>query len=163
MKFYNTFSKYILIIILSCVSISINGQTFYYSKNINNLWGKWDNNISYTLGGTYSHFYIYSTNDHPSNYKILVSIPLFDPNNISKKIKKETVKKKKWYEFKGSVEYYTKGSDKFIDRFPYGPGATDPDVDKHVSEAIIKIQPFKKNPQVYNIYFDGIGLAIWIP
>lgn len=79
-----------------------------------------------------------------------------------KKAKKQRIKTDQWYEYTGTVEYYTNGLwDKFkdiVNQWPYVPDASYGEV--HTVSATIKIQPYKKNPKVYNILFEGYGIGI---
>ena len=79
-----------------------------------------------------------------------------------KKAKKQRIKTDQWYEYAGSVEYYTNRlQDRFkdiINQWPYVTDASYGEV--HNVPAIIKIQPYKKNPKVYNIFFEGYGIGI---
>ena len=56
---------------------------------------------------------------------------------------------------------YSRLWDKFkdiVNQWPYVPDASYGEV--HTVSATIKIQPYKKNPKVYNILFEGYGIGI---
>ena len=104
--------------------------------------------------------------DHPSQYVLKVKINGFR-NDISKEEKKRKLKEKSYYEYTGSIEFFSElQSDK--DRFkrdildwpPARPRATENRVVSNIRPATIRIYAYKKDPQVYNIYVDGVGLAI---
>lgn len=93
-----------------------------------------------------------------------------DMINYVKPDKKEIklhFKKNIWYEYSGTVEYYV--SDEYptiekileYNKFPF----IDPTyrskgtVVKRKTKATIKIAPYKKTPRVFNIIFDGCGIA----
>ena len=130
--------------------------------------GKVDERLPYLkVYGNYSGFCIYYSDSHPSTYTFKFQI-----NNYltpDKKTRKEHLKNNKWYEYYGTVEYYVnndrptirdilKGETGFV-HFP----TTKPTYNgarKKTASATIKIAPYKEHPQVYNIWFEGIGVAI---
>lgn len=85
-----------------------------------------------------------------------------------KKVRKEHLKTGEWYVYSGTVEYYvndTYPTAQEIARrnwLPKPNPRTDitPFVKRTCTDAVIKIQPYKKRPECYNIWFDGIGVAI---
>ena len=98
-------------------------------------------------------------------FKFRINYPIKKPSN---KVRKEHLKNNEWYVYKGTVEYYVD------DRYPTAQEIAkknylvkpDPRTDitpcvKRICEdATIKIAPYKKHPQMYNIWFDGIGVGI---
>lgn len=115
----------------------------------------------YNLYGNYSGFIIYDKEFHPSQYCFKFQINNYVPP--TKKQIKEHYKKKEWYEYSGTAEYYV------VERAPtikdvlkqfgfpiyhFGMGP------KRVANATIKIAPYKKRPQVYNIWFDDVAVAV---
>lgn len=85
----------------------------------------------------------------------------------SKKDIKKHLKENKWYEYTGTVEYYVN------DDYPTAEVVAkrerlvmpNPRIDqtpnvKRTAKATIKIQPFKKTPKVYNVWFDNIAVGL---
>ncbi len=119
----------------------------------------------YNLYGNYSGFIIYDKEFHPSQYCFKFQINNYVPP--TKKQIKEHYKKKEWYEYSGTVEYYVVESEPTIKDVlkattnPYGSGFPIYNHGaKRVANATIKIAPYKKRPQVYNFWFDDVGFAI---
>ena len=87
----------------------------------------------------------------------------------TKQERKDHYKNSQWYEYEGTVDYYVN------DKYPtaadlarantiVSPNSrTDetPSVMRH-AKATIKIAPYKDNPEVYNLWFDGVGMAVSI-
>lgn len=84
-----------------------------------------------------------------------------------KKARKEHLKTGEWFSFWGTVEYYVN------DEYPTAEDLAkncrlvvpNPRTDqspsvKRQADCKIKIAPFKKEPECWNIYFDGIGIGI---
>lgn len=151
-------------------------------------WGNWKDMNDCRIRGNYDGFIIYEDNKHPSNFFFSFQINGFVVP--SKKDIKKHYKNKIWWEYSGYVEYYIcdlyptvvdvfkeKGRLLREDDLSYS------DYDRKLStlkaskmakgqsfnpigfkkvrkNATIKIAPYKKVPQVYNIYFDGGGYAI---
>lgn len=161
--------KISLILLLVIIPIASFSQIhFSFCKCINNYWGKWEHfnpyqtmSKGYVLDGTYNEFIIYAYDKHPSQYIMKVKLYAMSVDN-DKKAKKRRIKENQWYEYTGSVEYYTHGLwDKFkdiINQWPFVPDASNGEV--HTASATIKIQPYKKNPKVYNIFFEGYGIGL---
>ena len=158
-----------LIILFVIIPITSFCQTYFsFTKCINNYWGEWKYSNpyrtidgGYLLNGTYDEFIIYAYDKHPSQYIMKVKLFAMSVDN-DKKAKKQRIKTDQWYEYTGTVEYYTNGLwDKFkdiVNQWPYVPDASYGEV--HTVSATIKIQPYKKNPKVYNILFEGYGIGI---
>ena len=68
------------------------------------------------------------------------------------------------YEYSGSVEYFinsdwpTIKSSLMTFRFPYVKNKIENI--KKTARATIQIQPYKDHPQVYNIWFEDVAIAI---
>lgn len=83
-----------------------------------------------------------------------------------KKTRKQHQKSNTWYEYSGWVEYYVTDDyptiQKVLERYqfpeirPTGETARA----KRRARATIKIAPYKKAPDCFNIYFDGVGVGI---
>lgn len=161
--------RILLALILLVIFTPIFCQTsFYFCKYINGYWGKWENSNPYTyieggylIKGNYDEFIIYDYNNHPSQYIMKVKLFAMDVET-DKKLKKQRIKSGQWYEYSGTVEYYTQGLwDKFkniMHQWPNVPDASNGEI--QTASATIKIQPYKKRPEVYNIFFENIGLGI---
>ena len=131
-------------------------------------WGHWKKNYVYNLYGNYSGFIIYDIGDHPSRYEFKFQINNYVPP--TKQQIKEHYKKQEWYEYSGTVEYFV------VEKAPtikdllkqFGRPIYHKDIHdeygnyavKRVANATIKIAPYKKRPQVYNLWFDDVGFAI---
>lgn len=90
-----------------------------------------------------------------------------EPCFVDKKERKRHLKNKEWYVYEGTVEYYVN------DIFPTADALAkdcrlvipNPRIDnspsvKRQAKCTIKIAPYKKKPEVWNIYFDNIGIGI---
>lgn len=138
-------------------------------------WGQWTSHSSslghrfneFSLYGNYSGFLICKKNAHPSEY-----ILKFQANSYStpdKKTIKYHFKKNVWYEYSGIVEYYvTEDYPTITDilkryDFPYfncNSGSAGNPCVKRTAIATIKIAPYKKHPECYNLYFDNVAIGI---
>lgn len=143
-------------------------------------WGKWEPHYLlplysgqqrkdyFALYGNYSGFIIYWKNNHPSEYFFKFQINNYVPP--TKEQIKEHYKRKEWYEYTGTVEYYVVESLPTIKEllkkhghpiYSYNPNnhGNEPTA-KRIANATIKIAPYKKRPKVYNFWFDDVGFAI---
>lgn len=161
--------RILFMLLLFVCFIPIWGQTYFsYCKLINGYWGQWENSNpyrfidgGYLLQGTYDEFIIYENGKHPSQY--IMKVKLFAMRiEEDKKIKKKRIKSGEWYQYTGSVEYYTKDVlERFNDIIQQWPYTSDTSNGKrHTVAATIKIQPYKKKPEVYNIFFENLGIGI---
>ena len=83
-----------------------------------------------------------------------------------KKERKNHLNSNQWYEYQGWVEYYVTDEyptiEKVLEHYqfpmvdPNGMGARA----KRRTKATIRIAPYKKEPECFNIYFDGVGVGI---
>ena len=154
----------------------------------NGYWGNWKDLNNCRIKGDYDGFIIYEDNKHPSDYFFNFHINGYVAP--SKKEIKQHYKTKTWWVYSGYVEYYvcdlfpTAGDSfkengrllrdwdlKILDydkklsalkasKMMKGESYTPIGFKKVRKYASIKIAPYKKVPQVYNIYFDGVGYAI---
>lgn len=154
----------------------------------NNYWGSWGDLNDCRIKGNYDGFIIYEDDKHPSNYFFSFHINGFV--NPSKKEIKKHYKNKVWWEYSGYVEYYIcdlyptvadvfKEKGRLLREFDLsfsdyesklsalkaskmvkGQSYTPIGFKRVRKNATIKIAPYKKVPQVYNILFDGCGYAI---
>lgn len=163
--------KILLLLFLSNFFISVFSQTYFnFCKLINGYWGQWECSNpyqfiegGYLMQGTYDEFIIYEYGKHPSQY--IMKVKLFAMRvEQDKKIKKKRIKSGEWYQYTGSIEYYTTGVlerfNDIIQQWPYVPNSSNGK--PHTVAATIKIQPYKKKPETYNIFFENMGLGIQI-
>jgi hypothetical protein len=168
----------LFIVILFVASPSLLKGQIKTCGYFNGYWGPWEEHyfmdiygrIDETLlcqkvYGNYSGFCIYQGQLHPSYYSFKFQITNYvEP---SKKIKKEHLKSKQWYEYSGIVEYYV------TDKCPTAKAAvmscignfpcilpTAEGAKKRTANARIKIEPYKDHPKVYNIWFEDVGVGI---
>lgn len=94
------------------------------------------------------------------------SFEIDDYERPNKETRKDHYKNGTWYEYSGWAEYYV--SDDYptikrvleVLRFPWiGPHGETLRA-KRRAKATIKIAPYKKAPTVFNIFFDGVGVAL---
>ena len=165
-------------ILLSCIILSPTkvvaqkhkGQ-FQYAISINGYWGDWKSSYigvgieKFYFNGAINHFVIHSSEEHPSNYVMKVTINDYRLDT-DKKSRKQRLKDNVYYEYEGTVEYYTELTfqdfGEYTHRWPYISWNTSKGK-KHVAKAIIKIQPYKEYPQILNIFFENYGVAISVP
>lgn len=138
-------------------------------------WGQWKSHSSslgaryndFSLFGNYSGFIIYKKGAHPSEY--IFKFQAYSYVTPDKQTIKSHLKNNLWYEYSGTVEYYVTENYPTIAAilkafdFPYfncNSGSPGNPCVKRTANAIIKIAPYKKRPQCYNIYFDDIGVGI---
>lgn len=83
-----------------------------------------------------------------------------------KEIRKEHQKNNTWFEYSGWVEYYVTDEYPTIQsvleryQFPMIQPTGDTARAKRRARATIKIAPYKKAPECFNIYFDGVGVGL---
>lgn len=155
--------KYLLILIFSLLALPCFGQ-IRTSVNIGGYWGEWSSQYFYEAFGHEHSFIVYHKNSHPSRYFFKVVITNYDFPDA--KEKREHLKSGTWYTYNGYVEYSPQWDDqkreytlnKFIDSFDSGGCYNGKGLNK--VNAIIKIEPYKKTPQTYNIFFGGYGVGI---
>lgn len=163
-----TLSLIIFILITTvCATSGFCQRTFKSSTLINGFWGNWQDNPYYRLKGDFNDFIIYSSFAHPSAYILRVKIDNFSIETDKKAIKR-MLNSQEYYGYTGTVEFYaTSIYPDFktqITIWPYSslPNAIEAGVIQRVRNAKIQIQPYKKDPEVFNIFFDNVGIAIQI-
>lgn len=158
-------------------------QSVYY----NDYWGNWKEMDDTRIQGNYDGFIIYEDHMHPSDY--FFSFQIQGYVTPSKKDIKQHYKTNTWWVYDGYVEYYIcdlyptvvdvfKAKGRLLkdwdinkeyenslsalkaSKMMKGQSYTPIGFKKVRKNATIKIAPYKKVPQVYNIYFDGGGYAI---
>ncbi len=141
-------------------------------------WGEWKDQwlpslfsstpekMYYDLYGNESGFIIYNKGDHPSDYIFKFQINNYVPP--SKQQIKEHYKRKEWFTYTGTVEYYVVESAPTIKEilkkwgFPIyhdWPTRNEP-IAKRIANSTIKIAPYQKHPELYNIWFDDVAIGI---
>ncbi len=151
----------LLILLLPLATFAIRGNIY-----LNGYWGTWTNLYLVTGNGYINDFVLYYINDHPSQYFTRITISNFTVP--SKDEIKYHLKNNSWYEYSGTVEYYVsdayptiesilqKGWIYWMDMHPDGYTH----YVKRTANASIKIAPYKKEPNVVNIFFDNVGIGI---
>jgi len=166
--------RFLAILVFMMIVITMEAQIQTNSWH-DGYWGQWKSHSSridyryneYSLYGGYSGFIIYKKNAHPSEY--IFSFQINSYVVPDKKTIKYHQKNNIWYEYSGTVEYYVTERYPTIEavlrefEFPYfnrNSGSPGNPCVKRTTNATIKIEPYKKHPVCYNIYFDNIGVAI---
>lgn len=133
---------------------------------LNGYWGAWTTLSLITGSGYINDFVLYYINVHPSQYFARITISNFTVP--SKDEIKYHLKNRCWYEYSGTVEYYVsdayptiesilqKGWIYWMDMHPDGYTH----YVKRTANASIKIAPYKKEPNVVNIFFDNVGIGL---
>ena len=172
--------KYLFFLFLLFFVLAANAQISTCSWH-DGYWGEWKSHTiwrysngypnwnEYKLYGNYSGFCIYKDNSHPSEF-----IFKFQANSYiapDKSTIKNHLKNNLWYEYSGIVEYYVTEDYPTIESvlkafdFPYfncNSGYNGNPCVKRTAKATIKIAPYRKRPQVYNIYFDNVAVGIYM-
>ena len=163
---------FMLVIIVNVMNAQIKTCSWH-----DGYWGNWISHTTryhtlpptyeYDLSGSESGFIIYKKGDHPSKY-----IFKFQANNYDvpdKKTIKLHYKNNIWYEYSGTVEYYVTESYPTIEailkafEFPHfncDSGYNGNPCVKRTANATIKIAPYHKYAECYNIYFDNVAVGI---
>lgn len=103
-------------------------------------------------------YIIYSEYHHPSDYICRLKINNFNKDN-DKKSRKYHLKNNIWYEYRGSIEIFT-DSETFATNFPHVASYDKPEIKRNIIPAIIKVEPYKKEISLLNIFFDDVGLGL---
>lgn len=167
---------------LSVFSAATLSTNCYY----NGYWGDWKNYWT-ECWGNYGGFKLYNYGEHISNYHFAFNINGY--TTPSKKEIKEHRKNKTWWTYTGTVEYYIsdvyptlksalmelgrpleeKDADDFDYKYKKLPLARAANMSKNgktigftriIAKATIKIAPYKKHPDTYNIWVDDVALGI---
>lgn len=130
-------------------------------------WSNWVPMGDAKIHGNYDGFILYVDTEGPWEYRFKLTV-----NNMvfpNKKQRKKDIKDGKWYEFTGTVEFYTTNAYPTIlsifraqKGIMFAPAKLKDGRSsiKMTSRAKIKIAPFKDLPEVYNIWFDNVGVGI---
>ncbi len=150
------------------VILSGNAQTtIRYCVNVNGMWNAWQtSNLSGGFYGNYSGFHIFDEPNKPWG-DIHFSFQIHGYVEPSDEVKKQHRRNKEWFQYNGTVEYWV------CDEYPtikdvlskFGWPAICPTRGtirrvKRTANAVIRIEPYKKHPRVYNFIFDDVAFAI---
>lgn len=161
--------KKIVIILMTAFILTGCGVLFGTSNNqmsyctyIDGYWGNWEwfNQFSHaSFYGTPGDFIVYQGYGHKSDYSLKI---VANNCNLSSR-DKDAINSRSWYEYRGYITYRDsrryKSSKEYISNFSYVLTSGNYEVTR---PATIKVYP-KKDGYIYNIYFDGVGLALNIP
>lgn len=156
--------KYIIGLILSCFSMITNAADISVCCNVSGYWSSWENAYGVKIYGNFSGFSIAYYSDQ--NWDWFINFKIDNYRIPTKEEMKSLKNADRWIEYTGTVEYYV------TDKYPTiedrmraaGPNLIPAKGSEHrvkrTAKATIKIFPYKKYPQVYNLFFDGVGYAI---
>lgn len=154
-----TFLLLIVVLSTTCMAHAQWKQSFSYHGD----WSSWQNEY-----GKISHYHdesgiILKTSGGQTYFSFQIS----NYTPPSKKELKEHLKNNQWFEYTGTVEYMVNDqyptaealarANRFV--IPNPRYDQTPSVMRRTS-CTIRIQPYKKLPANYNIFFDNIGVAI---
>lgn len=134
------------------------------SSYIKGYWGEWKTPLpSLLANGKYDDLVLYTKGDHPSDFCVHLKIEGFR-NQIDKKEKKRRIKKEESYQYNGTIEFYLSETTPTALSWVKSFAIMTPNSkfkDSHIVSfpAIIKIKPYKENPEFYMVYFDNMGIA----
>lgn len=171
-----------LLLLMFSYSYRVIGQhQLYTCAYVHGYWTDWYNRYSYS-GCDYKYWarkHDYNetfcgltfADRYEDKWDWFLNIQINDYVKPDKKEIKRHLKSGIWYEYSGTVEYYV--SDEFptiikvleYSKFPFISPTykSKGSVVKRTAKAIIKIEPYKKAPRFFKIYFDGCGIAIdWV-
>lgn len=156
--------RVLTILIMVMVSSKVYPADIALTCSVNNYWNSWEQASGVGVYGNYSGFSI--SYYGASNWDWFFKFHIDNYREPSKDEIKRHLKDKSWYVYSGTVEYYVTDKYPTIEAVMRATGAhllppngSDHRV-KRTARATIKIEPYKKKPKVYNIYFDGVGYAI---
>lgn len=135
----------------------------------NNAWSSWHSGSGVIRYGSWDLFQAYDkVSQDINNFYFRVTIDNFYIPN--KKTRKAHIDNDEWYEYTGYIEYWidddhmnflsTLNNNFPIKANPRVKIGNRPSVVKKVP-AKIQIQPYRKYPELYNIWFEGIGFAFY--
>lgn len=154
---------------VSVITASYSFAQFRACVYYDGYWGEW-HNFRNSLYGNNSSMIIYVPDYHRSLYQFKFTISNY--HAPSKDEIKYHLKNNEWYQYDGVVEYYVTDEYPTIKDvfkktgFPsihpalHDINAGQTPCAKRTAKAIIRIEPYKKHPQVYNIWFEDVGFGI---
>jgi len=159
-------AKLLLFTVFSLTFTSIYCQQVKRATYIDGIWGEWKEQYGVMVLED-TGLIIYSKHNHPSNY--VFRLRLLDYQGKSnKKDRKRKMKNGQFYEYHGTVEFFifyegvnmNEATKSFIEQ-SLGYTASKQEATKQITlPATIKIQPQRKGSDIYNIFFNGFGMAI---
>lgn len=134
--------------------------------NVNGMWSNWQTaTIRGGFYGNYTSFHLFDEPNKPWS-DVHFSFTIYNYVEPSDDVKKQHRMSKEWFQYNGIVEYWV------CDEYPTikdvlsefmwpaicskGNGVRV----KRTANAIIRIEPYKKHPRVYNFIFDNVAFAI---
>lgn len=120
--------------------------------------------MMHEVGGTFSNMQIRKAGCQPWNWCFKFEVDNYVKPD--KKTRKQHLKDQTWYVYTGWVEYYVSDEFPTISKvleyyeFPLIEPTGDTARAKRRARATIKIAPYKKAPECFNIFFDDVGVAI---
>lgn len=158
--------KVALLFFISLISIGAYAQIPIrgVSSYIQGYWGEWKDCLPFMLAkGNYANLVLYTHGNHPSDFCVHLTIDNF-PSKIDKKEKKRRIKKDESYQYDGTIEFYLSDTAPNILDWVKSFGIMTPDqkfkdARKVSYPAIIKIKPYKDNPELYMVFFNNMGIA----
>ena len=167
MKCHKCFYFFIYIIFFFSSIYTFAQNPVSMSYYVNGAWGPWKTEWGENIYGNYSCISLHRSGRHPSDFIWRLTIHNFYTPR----------KTKDWIEYDGTIEYYI--SDQFpnaksqflywndgfcVDPYYHDTSKGDMPCIKKTSNATIRVKfvpyYFKKRAKVYNVFFDGVGMAI---
>lgn len=162
--------RWSLIILLCFIALQCaNAQSICF--NYQGSWSSWKN--SYYTTGILETPKVRAYTDGSGLVLINnggIEIFKFHINNYTPPSKAELKQHRKsgdWFEYQGTVEYYVTDQYPTAQSFAKANELVSPNPRKDETPSVkrygtatIKIAPYKTNPKVYNIWFDGIGVGL---
>lgn len=159
--------KLAILFFILLISIGVHAQIPIegVSSYIKGYWGDWRSAyLPMLANGNYGNIVLYPKGNHPSDYCVHLKIDGFN-DNINKKEKKRRIKTNESYQYNGMIEIYLADTTpNLLDWVKTFGSLTTPDANfqgatKFSFPAIIKIKPYKDNPELYMVYFENLGIA----
>lgn len=164
--------KLVLFIFFALICSVAYSQWIKTAVNQNGTWYPWRQGHGVTLSGSWDYFAVHSIYYDSSRFYFKIKIDNF--TIPPKKVRKDHLKSNTWYEYSGYIEYWI--DDDHLDfisaledeALKLLPGAAVPWLQFGGRPSIVKkspakimIQPYKSYPQLFNIWFEGIGYAFY--
>lgn len=165
----------IIFLILGFITISAQAQSIAFSYKGD--WSSWDpiarNTYSYNFLGPSNTLKISRYTDMSgiilttSGGREILSFRINNFKMPDKKERKEHMKTGQWFSYYGTVDYYVNDAYPTAEAIakrsylviPNSRTDETPSVKRHTI-CEIRIAPFKKEPEVWNVFFDNIGIGI---
>lgn len=135
------------------------------SSYIKGYWGEWETAYPpISANGRYDNLVLYPKGNHPSDFCVHLKIDDFK-NQIDKKEKKRRIKANESYQYNGTIEIYLSDTAPNLTNWVKGFGGISTPTPnyqgakKQSFPAIIRIKPYKENPELYMVFFENMGIA----